>query len=145
MRKFRKIVVDQVEYKWLFRYDDHNYSNCPYLLIAEKSSSEKTWCIHFPTAEHFLYNIGFPAKFRGEKVVINLNRPFYVSQIIKYCRNREEKIPQAQTCYTRKQGKNRTGIKRRYKYLDGIEILRQSGYDINRRFTYKMDGNMGTG
>ena len=69
--------------------------------------------INFPIAEHFLLNSGLPAVFQGKKVVINLNQPSYVSQIIHHCRETENEIPQDG-----------------YKRLDGIEILKQIGYEI---------------
>lgn len=113
MRRFRKIIVDGVEYKWLFRYDDYDYCNAPYLLIIMKSTPKAALRINFPIAEHFLLNSGLPAAFQGKKVVINLNQPSYVSQIIHHCRETENEIPQ-----------------NGYKRLDGIEILKQIGYEI---------------
>lgn len=118
MRKFRKIVVDTVEYKWLFRYDDYEYINNPYLLIVKTIFPEETWRIYFMTADHFLLNSGFPAIFQGTAVEINLNRPFYVAQIIQYCMENEEEILQA-------------GYKNGYRDLDGIKILREIGYISN--------------
>ncbi len=122
MRRFRNIIIENVEYKWLFRYDDYDYSKCPYLLIVKKSFSEETWCIYFSITNHFLLNSGLPATFHGKKVVINLNKPSYVSQIIHYCRENKEEISQA-------------GCKRGYKHLDGIKILQKTGYNIPSVFT----------
>lgn len=42
MRRFRKIVVGNVEYRWLFRYDDYDYINTPYLLILMSSAPKAT-------------------------------------------------------------------------------------------------------
>ncbi len=47
MRRFRKIIVDNIEYKWLFRYDDYDYSNCPYLLIIKEANPKEALCIFF--------------------------------------------------------------------------------------------------
>lgn len=33
MKHFRKITVDGPVYRWLFRYQDYDYSKMPYLLI----------------------------------------------------------------------------------------------------------------
>ena len=118
MRRFRKIIVDNEEYKWLFRYDDYDYIKPPYLLIAKKSFPEETWCICFSIKEHFLLNSGFPAVFQGKKVAINLNQPLYVSQMIHYCRNNKEQVLQAKKIHG-------------YKCLDGIDILQKIGYEIS--------------
>lgn len=117
MRKFRKIVVDNVEYKWLFRYDDYEYINYPYLLIVKNAYPEETLRICFPITEHFLLNSGLPAVFRGAQVKINLNRPYCISQIVRYCTENEEKISQDE-------------YKTDYKGLDGIKILKEIGYRI---------------
>lgn len=113
MRRFRKIIVDNIEYKWLFRYDDYDYSNYPYLLIVRKSSPKAILRINFSITEHFLLNSGLPATFYGKKVAINLNQPSYVSQIIHQCRENEDEISQNE-----------------YKHFDGIEILQKIGYEI---------------
>lgn len=116
MRTFRKIIVDNLEYKWLFRYDDYEYQNFPYLLITAKASPKTTLHIRFPMKEHFLLNSGMPADFRGQQVSINLNRPFFVSQIIQWCEKQEDLF-------------GRTG----YQYLDGLDILKAIGYDFDRK------------
>ena len=113
MRKFRKIVVDNLEYKWLFRYDDYDYIFFPYLLILAESFPETTLCISFPMKEHFLLNSGFPAVFQGQQVSINLNRPFFISQIIQWCRKQKDLFGQ-------------TG----YQYLTGLDILKAIGYEV---------------
>lgn len=59
-------------------------------------------------------NSGLPATFQGKKVVINLNQPSYVSQIIHQCKKNEEEISE-----------------NGYKHFDGIEILQKIGYKIN--------------
>ena len=114
MRRFRNITVDHMEYKWLFRYDDYDYIYFPYLLVVPKSSPETTLRIVFPIKEHFLLNSGFPAVFQGQQVSINLNRPFFVSQIIQWCREQEALF-------------SRTG----YQSLNGLDILKAIGYEVS--------------
>ncbi|MDE5891538.1 MAG: hypothetical protein K2H45_01310 [Acetatifactor sp.] len=114
MRRFRNITVDHVEYKWLFRYDDYDYINFPYLLIVTKSSPETTLRIVFPIKEHFLLNSGFPAVFHGQQVSINLNRPFFVSQIIQWYGKQEGLFIQAG-----------------YQSLNGLDILKAIGYEVS--------------
>lgn len=113
MRKFRKIIVNNLEYKWLFRYDDYEYQNLPYLLIAAESFPKTTLCINFPLEDHFLLNSGCPAFFQGQQVSINLNRPFFISQIIQWCGEQEELF-------------NQTG----YQHLNGLDILKTIGYEL---------------
>lgn len=131
MRRFRKITVDSVEYKWLFRPARRGLSaretyagqekkkrgfyqvHYPCLLIVRQTFPKETLRIFFPTTEPFLLNSGLPAAFQGKEVVINLNRPFYVSRVIRYCTKCREKIPWTDVAY-----------------LDGIKILRGAGYDI---------------
>lgn len=117
MQKFRKIVVDNVEYKWLYK---HYYrTKLPYLLIVRCSFSEEALRIYFPITDDIWYNfyMGLPAVFQGKEVLINLNQPFYIAQIINYCRNNEEEILQA---------KYKCG----YRTLDGMKLLQKIGYDI---------------
>ena len=113
MRRFRKITVDNIEYKWLFRYDDYDYINYPYLLIVMNASPKAALRINFPITDHFLLNSGLPATFHGKKVVINLNHPSYAAQIIHQCRETGEDFSQDG-----------------YKHFDGIKILQKIGYEI---------------
>ena len=114
MRRFRKIIVDKIEYKWLFRYDDYDYINYPYLLIVMNSRQKATLNINFPIKEHFMLNNGLPATIQGNKVSINLNQPAYISQIIHQCRESGESFEQDG-----------------YKYLNGLEVLKEMGYEID--------------
>lgn len=120
MRRFRKIVVDTIEYKWLFRYDDHEYWDYPYLLVVKTAVPKETLRIYFRIEDHFLLNSGFPAVFQGNAVKINLNRPFYISQIIHYCGENEGK-----DSLERYKASNNNEI-----FLDGIKILQEIGYII---------------
>ena len=113
MRKFRKIIVNDLEYKWLFRYEDHDYHKIPYLLIVAKDFPETTLRIIFPVKEHFLLNCGIPAVFQGQQVNINLNRPLFISQIIQWCSEQEDLFHQAG-----------------YRYLNGLDILKAAGYEL---------------
>ena len=119
MRRFRKIVVDTVEYKWLYRYDDHECWDYPCLLVVKTAAPKETLCISFPIEDHFLLNSGLPTVFQGNAVKINLNRPFYISQIIHYCGENEGKVS-LEKCKTRSKNK--------YINLDGIKILQEIGY-----------------
>ena len=58
MRRFRNIIIENVEYKWLFRYEDYDDTKFPYLLIVKKCIPEETLRIKFWITEHFLLNSG---------------------------------------------------------------------------------------
>ena len=116
MRRLRTITVDNVVYKWLFRYDDYDYQNDPYLLVVMESEPKSAFYIIFRMKEHFLLNSGLPVSFEGRETVINLNKPSLVSQIIRHCRENGELFLPNQS-----------------KKIDGIDILRQLGYEINSR------------
>ena len=90
MRRFRKITVDNSEYKWLFRFDDYDYQNLPYLLVIMCSCPASSLKIFFPIHEHFLLNSGLPAVLNGNAVLLNMNRPLFVSQIIEQCQKNGE-------------------------------------------------------
>ncbi len=94
MRKFRKIIVNNLEYKWLFRYKSYDYQKIPYLLIVAKDSPETTLRINFPIKDHFLLNCGIPAAFHGQQVSINLNQPFFIFQMIQWCSQQEDLFKQ---------------------------------------------------
>ncbi len=115
VKRFRKIVVNDVEYKWLFKIDNSSENWFSYILISPKDFPKNTFCIKFDFAAQYLLNTGFPAIFRGERVNINLNEPLYVSQIIKYCQN------------------NYKGLfeKKGYQYLNGTDILSALGYEFS--------------
>ena len=113
MRKFRKITVNNLEYKWLFQNKSYDNQKNPYLLIVAKDSPKTTLHINFPIKEHFLLNCGIPAAFHGQQVSLNLNQPFFISQIVQWCSDQEDLFKQ-------------TG----YQYLNGSDILKAIGYEL---------------
>lgn len=117
MRQFRRIIVNDITYWWLFRFDDYDYQNYPYLLIVMDSHPHATLKLVFSIHDHFLLNEGLPASLQGNAVSINLNRPLFVSQLIVQCRKNGETFEQ--------QG---------YKRLDGVQLLTQIGYTISPLF-----------
>ena len=113
MERFRRIVVDNATYQWLFRYHGHDYHKKPYLLIVKEAVPDKSLKIEFSITDHFLLNSGLPAVFQSNQTVINLNRPKLISQIIRYCLDHEDEIPWD-----------------KYKPLNGISILKKMGFEI---------------
>lgn len=113
MRRFRKIIVNEEEYRWLFRYDDYDYINDPYLLVVKSSQPKASLRIVFSVKDHFLLNSGLPALFQGTSVLINLNQPSYVSEMIRQC------------------GKDGMVFGQKGdQHVDGAELLKKLGYDI---------------
>ena len=113
MRKFRKITVNNFEYKWFFCYKRYDYQKNPYLLIVAKDSPETTLHINFPLKDHFMLNCGIPAAFHGQQVSINLNQPFFIAQIVQWCSEQEDLFKQMG-----------------YQYLNGSDILKAIGYEL---------------
>lgn len=113
MRRFRKITVANSEYKWLFRFDDYDYQNLPYLLVIMCSRPASSLKIFFPIHEHFLLNSGLSAVLNGNAVLLNMNRPLFVSQIIEQCQKNGE-----------------TFDHKGCRHLNGLKILEEIGYKI---------------
>lgn len=66
MRRFRNIIIENVEYKWLFRYEDYDDTKFPYLLIVKKCIPEETLRIKFWITEHFFIKQRFTCNFSGK-------------------------------------------------------------------------------
>lgn len=113
MERFRKIVVDNATYQWLFRYHGHGYRKKPYLLIIKDTAPDRVLKIEFSITDHFLLNSGLPTVFQGNQTVINLNLPILISQIIQYCLDHEDEIPWDE-----------------HRPLNGISILQKMGFEI---------------
>lgn len=113
MKKFRKIVIDNFEYRCLYHVDDYDYLSCPYLLVVPVSNPKSDIKIYFSIKEHYLLNSGFPAKFNGEDVSINLNKPSFVAEIICQCKKIIADFDGQKRCN-----------------IDGIDILNQLGYEL---------------
>lgn len=115
MRHFRRIVVDGIEYIWLFRYEDFKYTKNPYLLVG-MPSQPKAWVrMVFELGDHFMLNSGYPALFSGEEVLVNMNQPSMIAKAIRQCR---------------KMGINFEGTGEIV--LDGVDVLEEMGYSMKK-------------
>lgn len=86
MRKFRKIVVDDVTFRWLFRYDDYDYIYPSYLLFLPAGIPRAEIRIVFRgVQDKFPLNEGLTAVKNGKYLQINLNQPGYVAELLRYC------------------------------------------------------------
>ena len=63
MGKFRKIIVDNSEYMWLFRYDGYDYQNFPYLLITAKAFPKAKYSLQGTTQGNGLTGSILPVRF----------------------------------------------------------------------------------
>lgn len=82
----RKITVDEQNYFWAFSYR-RNYV-CKYSLTLINELKTQRFSLHFLTKDNFTagapFNEGLPMLKNGEVFRVNLNRPFYASQILKH-------------------------------------------------------------
>ncbi len=113
-KHFRKIVVDDVEYKWMYQVDDYDHIYSPYLLIVPAEMPKATLDVYFKANNDWMFNKGFPMTLNGEEVHINLNRPFYVAEMIRQCLKDGFEF----------KDKSRVGI-------DGVKVLQELGYEFD--------------
>lgn len=89
--KLRRISVDGRRYRWNYMYDDMDFSNYPYsyyVFVPEENQRFKIR-VYFTKYEPqmkldaYLYR-GTLCQDRGEQAVMNLCRPFFAAQVIRY-------------------------------------------------------------
>lgn len=116
MGKLSKIVIDNKAYKWRYRYDDHDYSQPSYLLILPEYGKKSEIRVYFSLIdkpiEKFILNCGLKAKKDGEDVVINLNQPKFISEIIIFLLSYKVDF----------------SLEKVYKFDNGEQILKSIGY-----------------
>ena len=81
----RKIVVNGKEYLWQYSFDDYDYQMDSYLTIKTADRKGKLMISFRGEKNDFGYcpfNKGLEAICRGEKVIINLNQPRFVAELI---------------------------------------------------------------
>lgn len=89
--KLRNIVVNNKEYLWAYYYDDMDFNHYPYsyYLFVPKNNEKLKVRVYFTKyAPNMNLNIytheGTSCLYHGEQVVLNLCRPYFAKQIIKY-------------------------------------------------------------
>lgn len=120
MSSLRKITVHGQAFLWKYTFDDYDCWNHSRLFI--KSAAQKGQLIvHFQAAPpgYCPFNEGVPAVYRGEPVVINLNRPRFAAEILAYALEQHIDF--------------QTGVT---EITNGLAILKGLGYD----FSMKMGG-----
>jgi len=88
LKKLRKIVVGGETYLWKHNYNDCDYSVPLYLLILFEKDRQAEVRVKFPLMGHpiekCMLNSGFKATKNGMKVIINLNEPKYIAELIQF-------------------------------------------------------------
>jgi len=92
LKKLRKIVVHGETYLWRHNYYDCDYSVPLYLLILLEKNRTAGVRIKFPLKdiseiEKCMLTSGFKATKNNLEVMINLNKPSYIAEIIQYLAN----------------------------------------------------------
>lgn len=90
MSSLRKIIVDEKEYLWKYNFDDYDYQ-CDSSLIIISTEGKGQLIIHFRTEKwdfgYCPFNKGVEAQYKGERVIINLNQPRFIAELIRYAIN----------------------------------------------------------
>lgn len=115
MKQFRKIMVNDITYKWLFCDNRLDCRNNPTLLIVNEAFPKKYLKLEFSIASPYMLNCGLPAFYQGDRTVINLNRPKLILLIIQYCICHEDDI-----------------LWKRHNMIDGISLLQKMGFEISQ-------------
>lgn len=117
MALFRKIVVDEREFEWKFTFDDYDMMENSHLVFRSGDKRLKIM-VYFRTggfeAGYCPFNFGVDAIKDGQAMSINLNQPRFAAEILRYVLN------------------SRTGTAAQgiFPYRDGIQILKELGYDF---------------
>lgn len=87
----REINLNGKEYLWSYNYDNLDFSNFPYsyYLFVPKCNQKLKVRVYFteyapPMNLGGNQNEGTPCLYKGQKVILNLCRPFFTKQILEY-------------------------------------------------------------
>jgi len=122
MAKLRKIVVNDQEWLWKYSFDDYDYQNDSFL-VAKSADKKGKLVIYFTTYKweygYCPFNKGVEAVFQNQPVIINLNQPRFISEIIAFALKRLQTDCLSETV----------------EITDGIEILHDLGYEFDYQKT----------
>lgn len=89
--KLRTINIDGARYLWSYNFDDMDFINYPYsyyLFVPENNKKLKIrvyFTKYAPNMNLDAYSDdGTPCLCKGEKIILNLCRPFFARQMIEY-------------------------------------------------------------
>lgn len=118
--RFRKIKVNDKMYEWLYSFDDYDWHEPSHLVIRTQDKSTKL-ILYFSSEDngvgHCPFNTGVNAIKDGEQVLINLNQPRFIAEIIIYLFDEHIEY-----------------ISKDIQYIDGLKILRELGYRFEYRY-----------
>ena len=121
MALFRKIVVDGHEYEWKYTFDDYDWQEPSHLVFRSVDRKLKI-ILYFRSPGWEIgkcpFNAGLPAVKDGGLVIVNMNQPRFVAELLRYLL--EYRL-----------GPSSRGI---LVYRDGLDILHELGY----RFEYSL-------
>lgn len=124
MGTFRKITVDNQDFLWKYTFDDSDYQIASGLVIKGADKKGKLviyFCTGLGDFGYCPFNKGVSAVYQGEPVILNLNQPRFVAELISYALN------QLQIDYI-------SGTKELY---NGIEMLHALGYEFDYEKTWE--------
>lgn len=115
---FRKIVIEGKEYLWKYSFDSYDYQGDSAIVVKSADKTGKL-VIYFRTWQwdhgYCPFNKGVPAMYQKQPVVINLNQPRFIAEIVKFALDRL-------------QNGTLTGT---VEVDDGIEMLHGLGYEFD--------------
>lgn len=107
-------------YEWLYSFDDYDWHEPSHLVIRTQDKSTKL-ILYFSSEDnsvgHCPFNTGVNAIKDGEQVLINLNQPRFIAEIIIYLFDEHIEY-----------------ISKDIQYIDGLKILRELGYRFEYRY-----------
>ena len=116
MKKLRKIVVNGETYLWKHNYNDCDYSVPLYLLILLEKDRNIEMRVKFPlmdiAVEKCMLNSGFKATKNSREVIINLNEPKYIAEVIQYLINSKIDFSKG----------------KKHLFENGMQLLNEMGY-----------------
>lgn len=90
-KKLRHMQIKDKEYLWAYYYDDMDFSNYPYsyYLFVPKNNKKLKVRVYFTKYEPQMNLNAYTSKgticlFKGEKIELNLCRPYYARQVMEY-------------------------------------------------------------
>ena len=89
--KLRTMTFNGETYLWAYHYDDNDFSNYPYsyYLFVPKDNNKLKVRVYFtryaPNMDIDAYSEeGSICLYKGERIILNLCRPFFARQILEY-------------------------------------------------------------
>ena len=90
-KKLRQMTFNGELYLWAYHYDDRDFDNYPYsyYLFVPKENNKLKVRVYFkryaPDMAIDIYSeAGTICLYKGERIVLNLCRPFFARQVIEY-------------------------------------------------------------